>query len=166
MKAAVIAIAVLVPVGAVGCAGDGAEVTTTSPGPDQTLLDRCGSRGAPVTLATLIEVARANGVTLDVDRRGCERPASDPNLPDATNAGPSGLKPAPGVFLAEGHVLCDVAVTPGAANRDVEVIKYPTDRETQVGVLNVGCAVYPSSAETEQRQVDRVRRALQALTSM
>ena len=127
------------------------------------LLARCGSRGAPVTLAELVRVLRANGVTLDIHERGCERPTSDPHHPDATNAGPSGLKLPPSAYAREGHVLCDVAHVPNADNREVEIVKYPTDSETQVGILNVGCAVYPSGAESEKGQVDRLRKALEAV---
>jgi hypothetical protein len=149
-------------VATVGCGGDVASNVETSP--DLDLERRCGARGSPVTLEKLIKTARANGIRLDVHRRGCERAAADPHYPDATNAGPSGLEPDPGVFRREGHVICDVAEARNAKNRSVEVVKYPTDRETQVGVLNVGCAVYPSDAASERRQVARLMRALEALT--
>jgi hypothetical protein len=52
---------------------------------------------------------------------------------------------------------------PQASNRVVEIVKYPTDTETQVGVLNVGCAVYPSDAASEQMQVNRLKKALEAV---
>lgn len=139
------------------------EATTTTSVTARSLLARCGARGAPVTLAKLVSVFRANGVTLDIDRRGCERPAYDPHLPGATNAGPSGLEPLPGVYRREGHVLCDVARVPHASNREVETVKYPTDEETQVGVLNVGCSVYPSDEESEATQIALVQAALEAV---
>jgi hypothetical protein len=155
--------AVLVSAIAVGC-GDGNSAprdgTNTSGG---FLLAKCGARGAPVTLGKLVRTLRVNGITLDIHRRACARAESDPHHPDATNAGPSGLSLEPGVARREGHVLCDVVRAPGAKNRKVEVVKHPTDEETQVGVLNVGCAVYPTSAASEARQVDRLVKALGAL---
>ena len=165
-SATVVAIAAIVI--AAGCSGDAG---TAEPPADvntalttrSDLLARCGSRGAPVTLAKLIRVFRANGITLDIHRRGCRRPESDPHHPDATNAGSSGLEPRAGVFRTEGHVICDVARAPRARNREVEVVKYPTDTETHVGFLNVGCAVYPSDAASERKQVNRLENALEAL---
>ena len=135
--------------------------TTVTLEPASTLLARCGSRGAPVTLARLVRVARANGITLDIDRGGCER-----HERVATNAGPSGLEPRPGVHEREGHVICRVARVPRARNREVEVMKYATDTETHVGVLNVGCSIYPSVVASERTQVNRLRKALEAVARM
>ena len=164
LRTVIVGLIVFAAIGAAGCSdGESADVTTPTGRPDQSLLQKCGSRGAPVSLRTLIEVARANGITLDVHRRGCRRPASDPHSPDATNLGPSGVTRDPAGHLLEGAVFCDVAEVPKATNDQVEVIKYPTDQETQVGVLNVGCSVYPFNAESESRQVDRLRRALKAI---
>jgi hypothetical protein len=140
--------------------------TTVTLAPASTLLARCGSRGAPVTLAKLVKVARANGITLSIDRRGCKELERIQTSADATNAGPSGLERRPSVYLREGHVLCTVVRVPHARNREVVVVKYPTDTETQVGVLNVGCAVYPSDAASEQMQVNRLRKALEAVARM
>ena len=137
--------------------------TTITLEPLPSLLARCGTRGAPVTLAKLVRVLRANGITLDIYRPGCERLGSDPHSPGATNAGPSGLKPGPGVHEREGHVICRVARVPHARNRDVEVVKYATDTETHVGVLNVGCSIYPSDAASERTQVNRLKKALEAV---
>ncbi len=165
MRVAVVVVTAI----AASCGGETAEPTSTSTSTSTStdiLLAQCGSRGAPVTLAKLVKVLRANGITLDIHRRGCQRPESDPNHPDATNAGPSGLDPQPGVFRREGHVLCDVARVPHASNRDVKVVKYANDVETQVGVLNVGCALYPSDAASEARQVNRLKKALKALSRM
>jgi len=101
------------------------------------------ARGAPVTLARLVRVARANGVTLDIDERGCKEPERIQTSADATNLGPPGLERRQSVYRREGEVLCTVVRAPHAHNREVEVVKYPTDTETQVGDLNVGCDVYP-----------------------
>jgi hypothetical protein len=154
--------AVLVSV-AVGCGDDSASRDSTNT-TDGSLLAKCGDRGAPVTLAKLVSVLRSQGISLDVDREGCNAPESDPHHPHATNAGPSGLSLEPGVARREGHVLCHVVRAPNAKNREVEVVKYPTDEETQVGVLNVGCAIYPTNAASEARQVNRLRDALEALS--
>jgi hypothetical protein len=137
--------------------------TTVSLEPASTLLGRCGSRGAPITLARLVRVARTNGVTLDIDERGCEQPERIQTSADATNLGPSGLKRRPRVYLREGDVFCTVVRVRHVRNRAVEVVKYPTDTETQVRVLNVDCAVYPSDAASEQMQVNRLKKALEAV---
>ena len=125
-------------------------------------LRRCGSRGSPVTIAKLVEVFRANGITLDIDEETCRSSAQEraaAALPDATNAGPSGLDEAYEVW--EGHVLCDA----GSADfgRKIEVIKYKGESETFLRVLNVHCTVYPYDAASEAMQVEQVRRALEAL---
>ena len=160
-------VVVVVAVIAAGCGGDTAELPSASTNTSENiLLALCGSRGAPVTLAKLVTVLRASGTTLEIHRRGCEGPRANRHHADASNAGPSGLEPRQGVYSREGHVLRHVAWAPRASNRNVEVVKYPTDTETQVGVLNVGCAVYPSDAASERKQVNRLKRALQALARM
>lgn len=63
----------------------------------------------------------------------------------------------------DSRVFCRVAGVPRASNREVEVVKYPTDVETHVGVLNVGCAVYPYDAPSEAALIERVKKALEAL---
>jgi hypothetical protein len=151
---------------AAGCSGDTGEPPSPNTSPEIDLLARCGSRGAPVTLAKLVRVARANGVTLDIDERGCKQLERIQTSADATNAGPSGLEQRPRVHRREGHVLCTVVRMPHASNREVDVVKYPTDTETQVQVLNVDCAVYPSDAASEQMQVNRLKKALEAIARL
>jgi hypothetical protein len=112
-----------------------------------------------VTLTKLVEVFRANGVTLDINRRRC-RGIGQTN-PDATNMGPSGLDPSEEVERREGSVLCYVG--PRSFGRDVEVLKYRTDTETHVRSLNLQCSVYPSDAASEAMQVARLKRAFEAL---
>jgi len=70
------------------------------------------------------------------------------------------------VLREEGFVTCHVAHLKNTASRKVEVVKYPTDEETQVGVLNVGCAVYPFDERSERKQVARVKKALEQLARM
>jgi hypothetical protein len=129
-------------------------------------LARCGSRGAPVTLARLVEVFRANGVTLDIDERTCAsspKKRSDAALPDATNGGPSGLSQAEELERREGFVLCNVGTKD--LGRQVDVVKYPTDSETYLRALNVDCAVYPHDAASEAKQVGQMKKAFDALLS-
>jgi hypothetical protein len=120
---------------------------------------------APINVQTLVRVFRAKGISLDVDVRKC----MDPNRtsPDATNLGPGGLDGDERITREQGDVLCDLWEKPGervvGEERKVLVTHYRTDTETYVSVLNVSCAVYPSSAEAEERQVSQVKSALEAL---
>jgi hypothetical protein len=112
-----------------------------------------------VTLAQLVTVFRANGVTLDVDVRKCERP--DSTRPDASNSGPSGLESSEEVDRREGYVLCDVGSR--ATTRQIEIERQPSGEVTELRYLNVACEVYPSSAAREREQILRVAEALRAL---
>ncbi len=111
-----------------------------------------------MTLDRLVEVFRANGITLDIDEPKCA--SRDSPDPDATNGGPSGVEQHQEVEREEGSVLCRIGFD--TIDREVEVVKYPTDEETYLDVLNVGCAVYPYDAASEAAQVDRVKEALEA----
>lgn len=130
---------------------------------DADVLARCGERGAPVTLAKLVEVFRANGITLDINQRRCEHP--DATDSDATNFGPSSIERDKQVARTEGDVLCDVGVMSDSVGRKIEVVKYDGDEETNLRVLNVQCSVYPYDAESETAQVGRVRDALEELVT-
>jgi hypothetical protein len=115
-----------------------------------------------VTAAKLVEVFRANGVTLDVNLRKCELSAFV--AAEATNAGPSGLDSDDEVERREGIVLCHLWFEDSSGPR-VEIVKYPTDTETHLSVLHVACSVYPSDPASEERQVRRrVAAALRALS--
>jgi hypothetical protein len=129
------------------------------PDPDRPAAAGCGAVGRPVTIATLVRIFRANGITLDVNRRRCERP--DSTSPHATNAGPSGLERVEEIDRSEGSVLCHVGRT--VITRTVKVVKYRTDEETHLTVLNVQCAAYPYDAASEREQVARVESAMRAL---
>jgi hypothetical protein len=123
---------------------------------------RCGAQGSPVTLAELIRVFRANGVSLSMDDDTCRaspRERRNAALPDATNAGPSGLDDA--ADAREGTVFCSVGDRSGGA--EVRVTKYETDTESSVDAFNVYCTIYPSSADREAAQIARLKRALRAL---
>lgn len=146
---------VAVCLGAASC-GSGAGYVPTAEG-----AERCGALGVPVTAAKLVEVFRANGITLDVNQRKCEQSGFVDGL--ATNAGPMGLQSDDEVKRREGLVLCRLWSEGGRGPR-VEMVKYPTDTETHFNVLNVGCSVYPSAAASEQRQVSRVAEALRAVS--
>jgi hypothetical protein len=107
-------------------------------------------------------VFRANGITLTVNQNACRRPKND-SVNDASNAGPTGLQPSKEIERREGFILCDVKF--GSRGRSVRVIKYDTDRQTYIDVLNVNCAVFPYDAAHEKQQVERVRRAMVALAA-
>jgi hypothetical protein len=103
-----------------------------------------------------------HGISLTVDRYACASPESDDTNADATNGGPTGVELPEERNRSQGHVLCTLArVRDGP--RVVDVVKYPTDEETHVSVLNVECSVYPYDAVREAKQVERVKRAMQAL---
>lgn len=51
---------------------------------------------------------------------------------------------------------------PHASNREVEIVKYPTDEEANLSVL-MGCAVYPPDEESEATQIAPVKAALEAV---
>ncbi len=128
-------------------------------------LAKCGERGKPVSLTRLVRVFRANGITLDMKESTCRMPlkkrASALEIA-ATNAGHDGLSSTEEVDRREGHVLCHVL--PRSWERSPRVVKYPDEQETNASVLNIACAVYPSDAESETAQVERLRKALVALT--
>lgn len=133
-------------------------------------LKRCGARGAPITLARLVRVFRANGITLSIDEPNClasEKARKDAALTDATNAGRTGLEISKNrkVERAEGSILCRVYRSTSITRRKVYVTKYSTDNETYVDTQNVDCAVYPYDQASEKPQVERVRRAMVALVA-
>ena len=133
-------------------------------------LERCGARGAPITLARLVRVFRANRITLSIDEPDCsatEKARKDGALNDATNAGRSGLEISKNkhVERAEGSILCTVYRSTSITSRKVYVTKYSTDYESHVGTLNVDCAVYPYNQSSERAQVEHVRRAMVALVT-
>lgn len=137
-----------------GCGGDGQERLTPE------ARARCGARGAPATIDKIVDVLRANGITADLNERGCGDLAE--GNPEVTNAGYDGLhQQSDEVRAIEGDVLC--VVFPRSYGRTVEITKYPDDWETIVGVLNVQCSLYPTEEASRQRQVRRLTRALEAL---
>lgn len=136
-----------------GCGGGVAE-----PPADPELIKACGRRGAPVTLSKLVEVFRANGVTLAINEREC---GTDLMVAEATNLGPSRLEKRDDAARREGDILCSVGFE--NVGREVRTIKYETDEETYVDVLNVNCSLYPFDAASENKQVERLRKALEAL---
>ena len=95
-----------------------------------------------MTAAKLVEVFRANGITLDVNQRKCEQSGFVDGL--ATNAGPMGLQSDDEVKRPRGPRALPLGFEGGRGPR-VEMVKYPTDTETHFNVLNVGCSVYPSA---------------------
>jgi hypothetical protein len=141
--------------GVVAC-GESGKYTPTSE-----VVERCDALGGPVTAAKLVDVFRANGVTLDVNYWGCER--SDFTEVAATNAGITGLESKDEVESGEGFVLCGLTFEEHARSR-VEITKFPTDTETYVSALNATCSVYPSDSTREDAQVRRVANALRAVS--
>ena len=153
-----------------GCAGtESADTTiaTTAEGPSRLSVAQragCGSLGKPVSLTRLVRVFRANGITLSMKESTCRLPlkkrASGLEIA-ATNAGPDGLSGTAAVDRREGFILC--RVLPRSFERSPWVVKYSTDQETNAGVLNVACRIYPSDAKRETMQIERLRKALAAL---
>jgi hypothetical protein len=139
---------------AAGCGGGGAE-----PPAGLSVPAGCTSAGRPVTLAQLVSVFRANGISLDVNVRKCGRPGS--SRPDATNSGPTGLESREDVDRREGYVLCDVG--PREATRELEVERDPSGEVIELRFLNVACEVYPSNEARALEQVGRVVDAMRAL---
>lgn len=116
-------------------------------------LARCGSRGKPVTLQELVDVFRANGITLAIDTRACRDPDG---VPDASNS-----ELTEELEQSEGHILCGLEDT--NAGKAVEVTKHDSDYETRLRVLNVECAIYPFSRATYAEQVAQLNKALEAV---
>ena len=122
-------------------------------------LARCGARGTPVTIAKLVRVFRKNGITLEINQKTCVE--SERVDADATNAGVNGLQQSNETKRREGVVLCSVNFH--SSDRSVRTVKYDTDKQTYVDVLNVNCAVFPYDAARKKSPVARVRRALEAV---
>jgi hypothetical protein len=130
-------------------------------------LARCGSRGSPVTLQELVDVAREHEITLDIKEETCGK-AEGEKVPgfdsDATNGGPGGLDLPDERVLREGHVLCDVADESFGAK--VLVTKYASDTETYIRAANVDCAIYPHSTAQEAVQVGRLKDAMEGVADL
>lgn len=140
------------------CPGD------AEPRPSAVKLDRCRSRGTPVSVGELIQILRRHGISLELDEDTCVMPAGERGRgydPDATNAGPTGLSQSDQVGREEGHVMCTVADT--GVDHELVVNKFSTDTETSFAVHNVNCVLYPHSTAVEAEQVARMRRAMQAV---
>jgi hypothetical protein len=123
---------------------------------------RCGARGAPISLAVLVRAFRANGIALDLAADSCRSTPQErrrAGLADATNSGESGIDQSSDAAAREGGVLCGLQQSVG---RNVRVYKPSGQTETYLGVVNVGCSLYPSDQASEKRQVDRVAQALAA----
>jgi hypothetical protein len=142
------------------CLGVGGCGSNEQYSPTAEVVERCGRLGGPVTAAKLVEVFRANGITLDVNYWDCER--SQFTEIGATNAGLNGLASVEEVERREGSVLCSLSFERAGSPR-VEAVKFQTDTETHLGVRNVKCSVYPSDQASEATQVRRLRDALSAV---
>lgn len=150
------AVAVLV-LAAAGC-GDGEDRLSAE------ALARCGSRGSPVTIDHLVSTARANGTTLSIKESQCRKVDEGVGLGDdpiVTNGGYTGLESNKDLESREGMVLCNVF--PSAKSRKIFQDKYPGYTETNIGVMNVDCALYPSDPTREAAQIARFRKTLEAL---
>ncbi len=156
------AVALMVTATACGRGGSSSQPVRLTPAQ----LTQCARRGKPLTLARLVRVFRANGISLTITESTCfasEKERRAGALVDATNGGPAGVDISTSVMREQGHVLCRVFLNAAATNR-VYVSKYSTDVETHVETLNVDCVVYPFEA-SEKRQVMRLRRATVALVA-
>jgi hypothetical protein len=136
------------------------------PRPSASELDRCGSRGKPVSLEELIRIFRRHGISLELDEDTCVMPVKERGRaydPDATNAGPSGLSQPDQIEREQGHVMCTVADS--GVDHELVVNKYSTDTETSFVVHNVDCVLYPYSTAVEAEQVARVKKAMKAVSA-
>jgi hypothetical protein len=126
-------------------------------------LARCGARGSPVTVAKLVDVFRARGITLAVDEDGCTEWAREnggPRVVAASNAPSASGAGSKQVLRREGLVVCRVDSVGSVRTVDTVTV---ADPETAFTALNVHCAVYPSDAGGERAQVARLRGAMHAL---
>jgi hypothetical protein len=136
-------------------------------GPTAAELARCGARGAPVSVQKLVDVFRANDISLAIDEDTCsisEQARVEGGRPDATNAGPSGLSQTDEVELKEGFILCHVEDE--ILSDELVIKKWDTDTETRLAVHNVRCTIYPHSASTEAAQIARVKKAMEAVAEI
>ena len=130
-------------------------------------LARCGARGAPVSLHELVDVFRANDISLAIQEDTCsisEQARVEGARPDATNAGPSGLSQTDDVEVKEGFILCHVEDE--ILSDELAINKWDTDTETSLTVHNVRCTIYPHSASTEAAQIARVKKAMEAVAEI
>ena len=130
-------------------------------------LAQCGTRGAPVSLQKLVDVFRANDISLEIQEDTCsisEKARVEGARPDATNAGPSGLSQTDEMELKEGFILC--SVEDESFGDELLVNKWDTDTETSLTVLNIRCTIYPHSASAEADQIARVKKAMEAVAAV
>lgn len=135
--------------------------------PTMAELARCGARGAPVSLKTLVDIFRANDISLEIQERTCassEKARIEGARADATNAGRFGLSQTDEVELKEGHILC--SVEDESFGKKLVVKKWDTETETTLTVLNVRCTIYPHSASTEAAQIARVKDAMEVVAEI
>ena len=113
----------------------------------------------PVTTSRLAEVFQSEGLSLVSNRRACEPPES--YRPDATNAGPLGLKRDPEVWRTEGSVSCYLGSgTDPSEGKHVRREHFEGEQETWLYALNVSCSVRPSDEGRAEEQIARVEAAL------
>jgi hypothetical protein len=134
------------------CGGSGAE----EGGPS--FEDTC-PRGLtrPITVHSLIEIARAHGVSLE---RSPECSAYIGDVDAATNVVGAHGDEYDEITRREGHVICTLGDDPLVHRAGkVRLTKYPEDEETYFDVANVQCAIYPERPD----QVEQLRVALEAV---
>jgi hypothetical protein len=124
-------------------------------------------RGQPISEARLKAVLARRGIHLYRDDR-CETfrnpnaPAPDPNAiprnpnaPQATLGNTRNSDDYDRVVSTQGDIYCELYRRDLFGSK-LERIKYEGDEETQLRILNVGCAIYPDSPD----QIDTFAAAL------
>jgi hypothetical protein len=111
----------------------------------------------PISVSSLIEIARAHGVSLE---RSPECSAYIGDVDAATNVVNAHGDEYDEITRREGHVICTLGDDPLAQRLGkVRRTKYPEDEETYFDVGNVQCAIYPERPD----QVEQLRVALGAV---
>jgi hypothetical protein len=129
--------------------------------PDTPVAERCGSRGALVTVADVDDILRDGGITMmRVNQAMCDNPGSD--LPDATNARPEAQE-------YEGIVSCWVGTQKDpfedlelGEERDPAITVRKVGDMTSMTVLNVRCTIDPFETGAG-RQIVQLRKAMELL---
>lgn len=126
-------------------------------------LERCASKGRPVSLQTLVDTFQAHGISLVIEEHTCVVPVGERVAgfdSDATNTGPT-VSEIEKIRSEQGQVTCDV----NDAGVDHQLVVHDTDIETTFRVHNVDCALYPYEPAVEAEQIGQVKQAMEAVAA-
>ena len=127
-------------------------------------LERCGSRGKPVSVQALVDIFRAHEISLAIDEHTCTVPLGKRVGgfdSDATTTESTEPELADRIRREQGYVLCNV--DDAGVDHQLVVNKWDTDTETSFRVHNVDCVLYPYSPAVEAKQVGRVKKAMEGV---